>query len=137
MSWADDLNRLTKKGGEDLGELSKAIKIAMFSSVVLRTRVGDPTHWKSPAPKDYVGGRLRGNWQIQENSPAKGELERIDKNGDAVMAEINAKSTERGNTFFVNNLPYAKKYEELDAMVATSISKVKNNIAKMARDIKK
>ena len=123
MSWANDLNRLTKKGGEDLGELCKTIKIAMFSSVLKRTRVDT--------------GRLRGNWQIQENSPAKGELDRLDKDGDAVMAEINAKSTAKGNTFFVNNLPYAKVYEEKDAMIATSITKVKNNISKMARDIKK
>jgi TonB-dependent SusC/RagA subfamily outer membrane receptor len=107
----------TKKGGEDLGELCKAVKIAMFSSVVMRTRVDT--------------GRLRGNWQIQESAPANGELDRLDKNGSIVSDEVVAKSTARGHTFFVNNLPYAKVYEEKDAMVATSIAKVKNNISKV------
>jgi hypothetical protein len=122
MSWANDLKRLTTKGGKDLGELTKAIKIEMFSGVVSDTRVKT--------------GRLKGNWQIQENRPASGTLDRTDKTGSKVNAEINAGATESGLTYFVNNLPYAQVYEEEDAMVARNIARVKQNIKYMAKKIK-
>lgn len=122
MSWADDLNRLTSKGQNDLGELCKAVKVEIFSGIVADTRVDT--------------GRLRGNWQIQENAPAPGELERTDKNGAIVNSEIEKRSTSEGLTYFVNNLPYAKVYEEIDAMVARNIARVKANVSDMARKVK-
>jgi len=122
MSWADDLKRLTTKGGKDLGELAQAVKIEMFSGVVSDTRVDK--------------GRLKGNWQIQENSPASGELDRLDPTGAAVNSEILAGATESGTTYFVNNLPYAVVYEEKDAMVRRNITRVKQNIKNMARKVK-
>lgn len=122
MSWSKDLKKLTTKGGKDLGELTKAIKIEMFSGVVSDTRVDT--------------GRLKGNWQIQENRPATGELDRIDPSGSKVNSEINAKVTKGGLTYFVNNLPYAQVYEELDGMVVRNIARVKQNIKHMAKKIK-
>jgi len=122
MSWANDLKRLTTKGGKDLGELAQAVKIEMFSGIVSDTRVDT--------------GRLKSNWQIQENSPASGELDRLDPTGAAVNSEINAKATKDGTTYFVNNLPYAVVYEEKDAMVRRNILRVKQNIKNMARKIK-
>ena len=136
MSWANDLERLTTKGGHDLGELAQNFKIELFSGVVSDTRVGDSSAWKSKPPAGYVGGRLRGNWQIQENSPASDELDRIDKNGSKVNAEINAKASKNGLTYFVNNLPYAVVYEEKDAMVRRNIIRAKQNIKFMAKKIK-
>jgi hypothetical protein len=131
MSWTDDLQKLCTKGGHDLGELAKAIKIEAFSGIVSDTRVADPSTWKNPVP-GYVGGRLRGNWQIQENTQASGELERTDPSGAAVTSEVNAKSTEDGLTYFVNNLPYAAVYEEKDGMVQRNVERVKAGIKLMA-----
>lgn len=122
MSWANDLQRLTTKGGKDLGELTKAVKIEIFSGVVSDTRVDT--------------GRLKGNWQIQQNSPATGTLDRKDKSGSKVNAEITKAATESGLTYFVNNLPYAQVYEELDGMVVRNIARVKQNIKNMAKRIK-
>lgn len=122
MSWANDLTKLCTKGGHDLGELGQAIKIEIFSGVVSDTRVDT--------------GRLKGNWQIQENVPASGQLDRLDPNGSAVTSEINAGATESGLTYFVNNLPYAQVYEEKDAMVARNIARVKQNVKSMAKEIK-
>ena len=122
MSWANDLKRLTTKGGHDLGELAQAIKIEIFSGVVSDTRVDT--------------GRLKGNWQIQENSPADGELDRVDPSGAVVNQEIIAGATKDGTTYFVNNLPYAVVYEEKDGMVRRNILRVKQNIKAMAKRIK-
>lgn len=122
MGWAEDLKKLTTKGGQDIGKLAKAIKIEAFSGIVSDTRVDT--------------GRLRGNWQIQEDSPASGELDRTDPTGSAVTSEVVREASEGGVTYFVNNLPYAVVYEEKDAMVARNVERVKANIKQMAEDIK-
>lgn len=120
--WSAQLEKLAKKGGEDLGELCKAVKIELFSGVVSDTRVAT--------------GRLRGNWQIQQNTPASGELERTDKTGATVNSEIASQSTEDGVTFFVNNLPYAKVWEERDAMIGRNVAIVGQILKRKAREIK-
>lgn len=122
MGWAKDLERLTTKGGHDLGELMQAVKIETFSGIVSDTRVAT--------------GRLKGNWQIQENSPASGELDRTDKSGAIVNSEIIARATENGKTYFVNNLPYAVVFEEKDGMIRRNIARIKQNIKNMAKKIK-
>jgi len=127
MSWANDLKRLTTKGGKDLGELAQAVKIDMFSGIVSDTRVDT--------------GRLKSNWQIQENSPASGELESVDNTplgtiSSASEAKVIGGSTSDGKTYFVNNLIYARIFEEKDAMVRRNIIRVKQNIKNMARKVK-
>ena len=114
MSWASDLKKLCDKGGHDLGRLSRAVKMELFSGVVRDTRVDT--------------GRLRGNWQTQDGSPASGQLERTDKSGAIVMAEIERGATEDGVTFFTNNLPYARVYEEKDAMIGRNAARVRQLI---------
>jgi hypothetical protein len=77
-------------------------------------------------------GRLRGNWQIQENTPATGEIDRLDKSGATVTREIEQKSTPDGLTYLANNLPYAAVYEEKDGMVQRNVERAKANIKFMA-----
>jgi len=127
MGWSQQLEKLTKKGGHDLGELMLAFKVELFSGIVEDTRVDT--------------GRLKGNWNTQENSPASGETGSIDKTpkGDLSVEsslKIESGSTENGVTFFTNNLPYAQVYEEKDAMVRINIIRMKQNIKFMAKKIK-
>lgn len=127
MSWSKNLEKLTTKGGHDLGELMVAVKVEMFSGVVSDTRVDT--------------GRLKGNWQIQQNGPAGGETENTDKTPKGSLSvesslKIEAGSPESGLTYFVNNLPYAVVYEELDGMVRRNIIRVMQNIKFMAKKIK-
>ena len=121
MSWDKDLQRIAKKGQEDMGKFARAVKIELFSGVVLDTRVKT--------------GLLRGNWQISENSPASGELERLDKTGAAVISEITGKASEDGVTYLVNNLPYAIVYEEKDAMIGRNVARVRQMVARLAKKL--
>ena len=121
MSWSDKINKLVESGKHDLGKLSRAIKIELFTDIVSNTRVDT--------------GRLKGNWQIQENEPAKSEIDRIDKTGGVVNAEIERGATANGVTYFTNNLPYAKKYEEIDGMVINAVNRVKANLDDMVNEL--
>jgi len=128
MSWGADLQRLAKKGQHDVGQLARAVKIELFSRVVLQTRVDT--------------GRLKGNWQIQDNTKPQGEVERkdhteLDDMDAASEANILNGSTKDSITYFVNNLPYAKKYEELDAMVATSVRETRQIVKEQIRKIRR
>jgi len=114
MSWAADLNRLADKGKHDLGELAKAVKIQLFGQVTRLTRVDT--------------GRLRGNWQVNENAPSGKPIDRLDPSGNAVMSEIKSKASENGKTYLTNHLPYAKVYEEKDAMVGRSVVLVRKAV---------
>ncbi|WP_217190675.1 hypothetical protein [Pseudomonas shirazica] len=62
------------------------------------------------AGQGYVGGRFRGNWQFSIDTPASGELDRIDPSGSESIAELMAQvqALSIGQTaYIVNNLPYA------------------------------
>jgi len=121
MSWSSDLNKLTTKGGHDLGKLARAIKIGLFNGTVRDTRVDT--------------GRLRGNWQTSENTKASGVLDRTDKSGAIVEAEILKGATESGKTFFTNNLSYANVYEEKDAMVGRNVARIRQNVRMEAKKL--
>ena len=135
MDWSADLIKLASKGGRDIGELCKAVKVEMFSEIASLTRVGNPDFWKGKAPRGYVGGRLRGNWQIQENTMPSGELERIDKTGDKVVSEVESMASEDGVTYFVNNIPYAEVWEENDMMVGSAVARLDSIIKEEARKL--
>lgn len=77
--------------------------------------VGDPTTWKNPAPKGYVGGRFRGNWQLGVNAVPAGETGRIDPSGGATLNEVIASIPPQpaGTVLYLaNNVPYAQRLEE-------------------------
>jgi len=62
------------------------------------------------AGQGYVGGRFRGNWQFSIDSPATGELDRIDPSGSETIAALlsQVQALTIGQTaYIVNNLPYA------------------------------
>ncbi len=66
------------------------------------------------AGQGYVGGRFRGNWQFSIDTPATGELDRIDPSGNEAIADLLAQvqALTIGQTaYIVNNLIYAVPLE--------------------------
>ncbi len=66
------------------------------------------------AGQGYVGGRFRGNWQFSIDTPATGELDRIDPSGNQAIADLLAQvqALTIGQTaYIVNNLKYAISLE--------------------------
>lgn len=100
-----DFVKDTKK---DLESGIKEAEIELFSRVILRTPVGNPDFWASPPPKNYVGGRLRGNWGVNQS------IDNIDASGSETLQnmQLGVNAEELGGVLtFVNNLPYAEVIE--------------------------
>lgn len=83
--------------------------MAAGRSVIMNTPVGNPSLWKRPAPKGYVGGTARGNWQFSNINPEAQVIPRIDPNGSETLAEgfkVIDQSKEGEAVWLVNNVPY-------------------------------
>ena len=114
MTFKADMGRISQKIGASLDEAGVAIKFELFRGVVEDTRVKT--------------GRARGNWQLTQDAPAEGELDKLDPSGNATISDISQKIKGIGNTYLTNNLPYIKKLEELDGMVAKNVARLQRII---------
>lgn len=98
MTFASDVSRITKEMERDAVELSEAVFISLFKSVIESTPVDT--------------GRLRGNWQTTQDSPASGDVSRIQKREFGTASrEVVATVKGLGTFYLTNNLPYAHKAE--------------------------
>ena len=137
------MRKAEKKIGNAVEQALRGAATELFSEIVRRTPVGNPTLWKGEAPAGYVGGRLRGNWQASLRRPESSILDNTDKSG----ANTITKGTQKINSFkirdqsiwFTNNLPYADRIEQgwskqrPAGMVRTTVKMFKPILAKIAR----
>lgn len=113
------IERLAKHIGDNLEETAKNVKFQVMRNVTFDTIVDT--------------GRLRGNWQCTNGSPAVGTIERFDASGNSVESEI--RRTVKSDTidFLTNNLPYAEVLEERDGMVARNVARLERTIREAAK----
>lgn len=114
----------TEKTETTLDQFARAIKIKLFQSIIMDTRVDT--------------GRMRGNWQISTGSPILTETSNKDKwsigqaGGKAYDAVPNGVTS--GVDYLSNNVPYVAFWEQHDGMVAKNIIRINRNAKKMLRD---
>lgn len=97
-TFSGDISRWNIKSMETLDKVRRASILELFQLIIYSTPVET--------------GRLRGNWQTGVNSGKRGEIDRIDKAGDATLAEVLANMGGMMDTvYFTNNLPYAERIE--------------------------
>lgn len=90
-------------------DLHRKVHIQVGDELIPDTPVGNPDLWASPPPKNYSGGRAKGNWQSSTGSPKSGETGVIDPRGSATLAANRAvgNSIPVGSvSYVVNNAPY-------------------------------
>ena len=117
--------------------------VILFSDIVDRTPVGDDEPQKfdpisSPAEilayypdGDYVGGRLKGNWQASKDVPlTDDETYVLDADGSRTKLEISKDVPAKAGhiVFLTNNVPYAYMVEVL----GHSRNKAPNGMARVA-----
>jgi len=125
--FANEMKEWTTKVEIKNEKQCRAIALTLFSKIVKRTPVGNPSLWKSgKAPKGYVGGRARGNWWVNygpgpeakvtwrvENGQIKGGniLGKNDTEAQAhVMGQLNAFNL-ANRIWLSNGLPYISRLE--------------------------
>jgi hypothetical protein len=118
-----NIDEWAKKTGESLGDINRGIKLSLFKLIIQDTR--------------HDTGRLMGNWQTSVGFPATGTIERLDNTqGSAAVSEAAATVTEFGVDYLTNNLPYAKKWDDVDGVIDKSFARIERNISEVVNGIK-
>lgn len=126
MSFESDMKKFAKKLNITLEERMRSLKIDLFSSIIIETRVDT--------------GRLRGNWQTSTGSPNLSETDRLDKTpkgtgGGVAIEEVMGTVQGLTTDYLTNNLPYAAVYEEKDAMVANNMQRINRTIKEAVKGL--
>lgn len=113
-TFAVQLQEFVKKAGANADLVVKKVVTDIGRSLVFKSPVGDPSYWINPAPKGYVGGRFRANWQYGLNQANDTTTPGIDPNGTATVGRLAAEVVDKasGNIHYItNSLPYAERLE--------------------------
>lgn len=109
-----DLSRFVQHARGNARQVVKKVVLDLGASIVMKTPVGDPDTWQSPAPAGYVGGRARGSWQYQKGTPAEGEPGGVDPGGGSSIGRI-AAGVATGDAadvhYITSNVPYMRELE--------------------------
>lgn len=114
MSLVIDLKRVRKKFGERAEKVAKGTFLSLAGRIVKATPVGRPELWSTSAPEGYIGGTLRGAWNISLGSPDVTFTGKPDKQGDATIGRLNAEAAKLklGQSWWMTNpAPYAARIE--------------------------
>lgn len=114
MEFGDQLRGFADKVDARTNLVVKKIVFDISTGLVLKTPVGDPQYWQSPAPPGYVGGRARGNWQYGLNAPNIKNNSPIDKSGAVTTSRINNEMPDQatGHVHYItNSVPYIEALE--------------------------
>jgi hypothetical protein len=107
VSFGADLLRIAKARSLSLEKVSRGVTLRLFNAVARDTRVDT--------------GRLRGNWQVTQDAPAGGEVDRFALTGGLPESEAGKIQTFAMN-ILANHLPYAPVWEESDGMISGAIA---------------
>jgi len=113
------IGQLARVAGATIDQTVRAIKIELFNGVIRDTRVDT--------------GRLRGNFQTTNNTPANGQIERTDPSGANAQAEVAATVKPDTEDWLSNNLSYAGIWEERDGMIRRNIARLQRIIREKSR----
>jgi hypothetical protein len=116
-----DLKRITEKAKNKTNLFVRKLVLDLDRRIILKSPVGNPSAWKSPAPEGYIGGTFKANWNIGFSTPDTSVSDAVDpspydtvSNSSASILRANAKleSFVAGTIVYItNSLPYAYRLE--------------------------
>lgn len=109
-----DISKFVQKAKANARAVERKVVLDLGTAIVMRTPVGDPSNWKTPAPEGYVGGRARGSWQYAQGGPATVEPGTIDESGQVSIGRITAgvlASPGAQVHFVTSTVPYIRRLE--------------------------
>lgn len=115
MSFSLDLAKFAEKAKDRADTLVRDVVAYSVGQIDQRSPVGDPTTWKHPAPKGYIGGHFRASWQLDSNGQTPtGIIATIDPSDSTMLANITAIPKDAAGRLYIyaNNAPYARRLED-------------------------
>lgn len=67
-AWMRNFKTATKKSEKQAKTAFRKAAKGLYNKIVSYTPVGDPSLWKWPAHADYVPGKLKESWTIEEST---------------------------------------------------------------------
>ena len=93
----------------------KLAALEMLTGIVKKNPVGNPTMWKggrASAPKGYVGGRSRANWQVQFGVTNNSVIDSTTNSAiETGASEIEGVNVAFNVIWIFNNVPYINALE--------------------------
>lgn len=146
MTFSSDLKKFAKKADKNLSKTIRSSVAQVFGAVIKSTPVGNPSIWKNPNVKNYVGGRLRNNWNTNLNSINESADRPPDSSGSGSEGDLltTLGFFKNGDTIYLSNsLPYAQAVEEgwskqrPHGMVKVNLKRWKRAMTANARKVNK
>jgi hypothetical protein len=140
QSFALDIRAFVEKAKAAPAQVIRRATLELFTSVVLRSPVGNPDLWAHKPPPGYVGGRFRANWNVSLVSPDTGTTEGVDANGAATVdrgVSVLAHADGTQDIYITNNLPYAVSLEYGHSGVQAPQGMVRVSLAEFSQYIDK
>ena len=131
--FADSVGKWSQKTQKEIDVKVRATTLDLFRSIILMSPVGNPTLWKHKAPKGYVGGRFRANWNTSVGQPNLGTTAAIDPSGAAAISGVMTGMGGAGTvTYMANGLPYGERLEYEGWSKQAPAGFVRVNVARVA-----
>lgn len=131
--FATSVGKWTANAKKDLDKQVRAVTLNLFSGIILMSPVGNPTLWKHKAPKGYVGGRFRANWNTSIGQPNLGTTPAVDPSGQAAISGAMKGMGGAGTvTYLANGLPYGERLEYEGWSKQAPAGFVRINVARVA-----
>lgn len=138
------LREFAEKAPERVATVVRRVSQDVLQSVVFKTPVGNPDVWAvKRAPKGYVGGRLRANWNVALGTVDTTTTVAVDPSGDMTIArgaQIIAQADGTKDVFITNSLPYAlpveyghSKEQTPEGMVRVTVAEFQDYVAQAVR----
>lgn len=112
MSFSGDVGKWIMKVDNNGSKVLRLSAMHIFGDVIQTSIVGNPSLWLNPAPKGYVGGSYRANWQASINNPATSIITDVHKSTESDARFMVDRVKLGQGLYLVNNLPYARGIEE-------------------------
>lgn len=135
-----DFRKMIRRAGDKVDDFVVASAFQLLNSLILKSPVGNPDLWASPAPPGYTGGTFRANWNVSFGAPDLSTTEKTDE-GEARNTGLNRlQAYQPGSTIFITNgMPYAQRLEygwstqAPNGMVRITIVEFASEIRRIAR----
>ena len=112
MSFSGQINTFVNKAKAQTVDVPRKSILELFNMIVLKTPVGHKRWWAvERAPKGYVGGRLRANWNLSLTNIDDTTTSSTNSGKSKNEAESRMNSYNGHTVYLSNHLPYALRVE--------------------------